>query len=350
MIDFDPYAALGVSRDATAKEIQSAYRKLALKYHPDKNPDNPEASQQFKRVSEAYDILSDPQKRELYDRGGMSGVEGAGFRGFESNEEIFSRFGDVFGDLFGQRFHRERRGPRPGRDLQFRLPVTFEEAALGGRHELRVPVAAPCGACHGTGNAGGADAEACPTCHGSGHATQQGTRQGGFFSVSSVCPTCHGSGKRPQPPCPACQGQGQVAHESHIVVTIPAGVEDGQVLRLAGQGEAGRDGGPRGDLLFEIQLQPHPTLHRDGRHIRSDVQVPVVTALLGGRVEVPTLKGTAVVTVPPGTSSDQVLRIRGLGVQARDGKGDHLARVVITVPKSIPEEGVEAIRKYLSQE
>jgi molecular chaperone DnaJ len=346
VIDFDPYEVLGVSRDASLKEIQGAYRKLALKYHPDKNPDNPDASKQFKRVSEAYDILSDPEKRQAYDSGGMPDVQDAGFQGFESNEEIYSRFGDVFGDLFGRRVHRPP-GPQRGRDLQFRLPVAFEEAALGGKKEVEVPLATECSECHGQGTRGGAAPQNCPQCGGTGHRTQRGTKQGGFFSVSSVCPACGGSGRQPQPPCPRCGGSGQVTKNRRIEVKIPAGVHSGQTLRLAGQGEPGRDGGPGGDLLFEIEVQPHPRFEREGNAIRSDVAVPVATALLGGKVEVPTLKGTAVVTVPPGTSSDQVLRIRGMGVPSKAGAGDHLARIVIRVPKQLSPEAREAVRKHL---
>jgi molecular chaperone DnaJ len=320
-----------------------------LKYHPDKNPDDPKASEKFKRASEACDILSDPEKRRLYDQRGMSGIHDTGYSGFQTNEEILSQFGDVFGDLFGSRYYRSQTEPQRGRNLQFVLPVSFVEAALGGQREVEVPVLENCSSCGGSGSTSKQAPPPCQDCHGTGHLTKQGNREGGFFSFSSVCPSCRGTGKQSQPPCPACQGAGSVSKPSRIAVKIPAGVDTGRTLRLAGQGEAGRNGGPPGDLLFELEVQPHPTFKREGKTIRSDVRVPVATALLGGKVEIPALKGNVTLTIPPGTSSDQVLRIRGQGVPAKDGSGDHLVRVVITVPKDLPAAAQEAIRTHLSK-
>ena len=345
----DLYEVLGVSHDATTEEIQRAYRKLALKYHPDKNPDDPKASEKFKRASEACDILSDPEKRSLYDQRGMSGIHDTGYSGFQTNEEVYSQFGDVFGDLFGSRYYRSRTEPQGGRHLQFVLPISLVEAALGGAQEVEVPVFENCSSCGGSGTTASQPPLPCQDCHGTGHLTKQDSRQGGFFSFSSVCPSCRGTGKQSQPPCPACQGAGNVSMQSRIAVKIPAGIDTGQTLRLGGQGEAGRNGGPPGDLLFEIQVQPHPTFKREGKNIRSDVRVPVATALLGGKVEIPTLKGSVMLTVPPGTSSDQVLRIRGQGIPAKDSSGDHLVRVVITVPKDLSPAAQEAIRTHLSK-
>ncbi|RMF43762.1 MAG: molecular chaperone DnaJ [Planctomycetota bacterium] len=346
----DLYDLLGVSRDATQDEIQKAYRKMALKYHPDKNPDDPKAAEKFKKVSEAYEILSDPEKRASYDRGGM---DATGFQGFHSNEEIYSQFGDIFGDLFGGgRATRGRRRGSPrrrGRDLHFALTIPFLEAVRGGSHEIEVPTQVACQECGGSGAAGGAEPSTCPRCHGTGEVEQEVERRGGFFSFSSACPECGGTGVRPGPACTACGGTGRKAVQKQIRVNIPAGVEDGQTLRLAGQGEAGIAGGPPGDLYIEIHVQPHPQFRRDGLNIRSDVKVPVGIAILGGQVDVPTIHGTVSLKIPPGTSSDRVLRIRGQGIKAKQGTGDHLVRVVVTVPKQVPPEAEEVIRKYLMQ-
>ncbi len=318
----DPYELLGVSKEASEAEIQKAYRKLALKYHPDKNPDDPKAAENFKKVAEAYEILSDPDKRKAYDQGGM---EATGFQGFDSNEEVFSHFGDVFSDLFTSRVQPRRPTvPQRGRDLRFVLPIGFTEAALGGQREIDVPSLDICPDCNGQGSASGVAPQPCPDCGGTGQVMRPGRQQGGFFSVSSSCPTCGGTGRQLGSPCPHCGGDGRIEKQRRIKITIPAGISDGQTLRLTRQGEAGRAGGPPGDLLIEAQIQPHPLFQRDGKNIKSDVKVPVGTALLGGKVDVPTLRGTVTLTIPAGTSSDQVLRIRGQGIPSKDAPGDHL--------------------------
>lgn len=344
----DLYEILGISRDATEKEIQRAFRKLALKFHPDKNPDDPKATEKFKEVSEAFEILSDPEKRKAYDQGGMTGVYDTGFEGFTSNEEIYSRYGDIFGDLFGSRVHRHRPGPQRGHDLRFMLTLSFTEAALGVKREIELSVPDVCPDCQGSGTADGKPVEPCPDCHGAGQVSQQGRQQGGFFSVSSACPLCGGTGRESGQSCAKCGGEGRLQKQTRISIDIPPGIDTGNVLRLSGQGEAGRGGGSKGDLLIEVEVRPHPSFTRTDKNIHSDVKVPVATALLGGKVEVPTLKGSVMLSVPPGTSSDQILRIRGQGIPAKDGAGDHLVRAVITVPKELSDQAKEALQAHLT--
>ena len=345
----DLYEILGLSKDASPDEIQKAYRKLAIKLHPDKNPGDQKAAEQFKKLSEAYEILSDPEKRAAYDNRGMAGVHDQGFHGFDSAEDIFSHFGDIFGGRT-QQFRQRPTGPQRGRDLRFIVTMDFLQAALGGKQELTVPVLTVCTNCAGRGTTGEGAAKQCGQCRGTGQLDRQGRQHGGVFSIHSVCPACGGSGQSLGPMCSACGGDGRVQTSRKLSVNIPAGTKNNQVLRLAGQGEAGRNGGPSGDLLIEVEVAPHPVFTRDGNHIRSDVQVPIATALLGGKVDVRTIHGTVTLTIPPGTSSDQTLRIRGQGVPARDKPGDHLVRVVITVPKKLSAEAAEAVRQHLSQE
>jgi len=343
----DYYKTLGVSRDAGLDAIRKAFRRLALRFHPDKNPGNPAAEKKFKEVSEAFEVLSDPAKRKAYDEHGTAGVKDMGFEGFRNNEEIFSRFGDIFGDLFGGRIRRERQAPRRGGDLRFAMMVPFREAALGATREIVVPVQETCARCGGTGQEGAA-AEACATCGGSGQSTRQGQPLGGFFSFSTPCQACAGTGRRIGRPCPQCAGRGLVPKDSRISVRIPPGIKNGAVLRIAGQGGSGPGGGPRGDLLIEMALESDPVLERDGLDIRSSVKVPFPVALLGGKVDVETLRQKVSLTVPPGTSGDSWLRIRGQGIQTQLVSGDHLVRIVITVPKEVPPEVEKALREHMA--
>lgn len=347
-VDKDYYKILGVQKEATDEEIKKAYRKLALKYHPDKNPNNPEAERKFKEAAEAFEVLSDKEKRKLYDTRGSEGLKASGFEGFQTNEDIFSHFGDIFGDIFGQRFYRQAARPRRGEDVRFTLPIGFLDAALGATREITVPLHEACPECRGTGVQGGEPSdEACPTCGGSGHVSKQGRPQGGFFSVSSPCPQCGGTGRKPEQACRACGGEGRVLREKKISLKIPPGISDGGVLRLAGQGEAGQRGGPGGDLLLEVRVSPHPEFTREGLDVRSTAKVPVKTALLGGETDVGTLRGRISLKVPKGTSSGSHLRLRGQGIESQGRKGDHIIRVEIAVPKDLPAEVEEAVRKHL---
>lgn len=344
----DLYEALGITKDASEKEIKKAYRKLALKYHPDKNPDDPKAAENFKRAAEAYEVLSDSEKRAAYDAGGM---EATGFDGFESNEEIYSHFSDLFGDRFGERRQPHRPAARSsrGRDIRYVLPIQFLDAALGKSREVQIPMLDVCDQCGGTGSPRGKSSNPCDECHGSGSVNRVGQQEGGYFSIQSACPKCNGTGRR-GPLCQACHGVGRVEKTKRIDLHIPAGIQDGQTLRMRGQGEAGQGGGPKGDLLIEVQIEPHPFLERKGNTILSDAKVPVGIALLGGKVEVPTIHGKVMLTVPPGTSSDQTLRLRGQGIKAKDPAGDHLVRIVVTVPKELSDEAKADLKKHFDVE
>lgn len=346
-INEDLYEILGVGKDATEQEIQRAYRKLALKYHPDRNPDDATAADKFKKASEAYEILKDPEKRKIYDTGGMSGVYGSGFEGFADNEQVFSQYGDLFSELFGGSHRPRPAGPRPGQDLRFSLTVDFKTAALGARQTLQVPLAVACASCHGSGMLEESP-QPCSLCHGSGQIARQSAEHGGYFTVTSRCPQCDGTGLGGTP-CAQCQGQGRVKQTREITVAIPPGINSGQVLRLREQGQAGLRGGPNGDLLIEIKVDPDPVFSRDRDNIHSDVHVPLVMALLGGKVDVSTIHGAVTMTVPAGTSSDRVMRIRGQGIHAKGKKGDHLVRIIVDIPKKeFTEEQEIELRKQLT--
>lgn len=348
-INEDLYEVLGVSKDATDQEIQRAYRKLALKYHPDRNEGDPKAANKFKKASEAYEVLKDPEKRQAYDSGGMSGVHQTGFEGFADNEEIYSQFGDIFGQMFGARAQPQSAGPAAGQDLRFVLSVDFKTAVLGGKTTIEAPIPTVCKTCSGSGDVTPGPPQTCQVCGGSGRVARQAAEHGGYFTVASPCHACAGTGHRSGTPCSDCHGEGRVVQKRTITVTIPAGIESGKILRLKGQGQAGLRGGPQGDLLIEIQVEPDRRFRREGIDIFSDVRVPLVTALLGGKIDVATVRGTVVMTVPPGTSSDQTLKIRGQGVETKNAKGDHRVRVVVEVPKKeFTEEQQKQIRQQLS--
>jgi molecular chaperone DnaJ len=329
----DYYEILGVKRDATPEEIKKVYRKLALKYHPDKNPGNKEAEAKFKEIANAYSVLSDAEKRRAYDSRGAEGLRDVGWQEFTTTDDIFSHFSDIFGDLFGPRFHRQAASrPRRGADLEHSIRIPFLEAALGGEVELKMTKPVACETCGGAGSSTGR-AQRCRSCGGSGFVSQQGRRQGGFFTVST--------------PCPVCGGAGVSLRERNIKLRIPAGTEDGARLRLRGEGEPSGQGGIPGNLYIVVQVEPHPDFSREGLDIISVAYIPFTTAALGGEVEVQTLRGSAKLKIPAGIQPTQTLRLRRQGIHTQSGeKGDHLVRVAITVPKDLTKRQEELLKEF----
>jgi molecular chaperone DnaJ len=327
----DYYEVLGVSKDASPSDLKSAYRKLALKLHPDKNPGDSQAEEKFKEAAEAYSVLSDAEKRQRYDAYGHAGLSGAG--GFDPT--IFADFGDILGDFFG--FGRRSRGPRRGSDLRYDLEVSFEEAAFGVEHELKIPRTESCTECGGSGAAPGTKPSTCPSCSGAG----QVTFQQGFFSVARTCGRCRGTGKIVESACRRCRGEGTLPVERKIQIKIPPGVDNGSQLRIAGEGEAGAQGGPAGDLYVVLRVREHAFFKREGTNLFCEVPVNVAQAALGATVEVPTLDGNRTrVQVPEGTQSGTLLRVRGQGVPhlGSRGRGDLHVIVRVVVPSRLSGE------------
>jgi molecular chaperone DnaJ len=353
----DYYEVLGVDRGADGSTIKSAYRKMAVKYHPDRNPGDKEAEERFKEAAEAYAVLSDSEKRARYDRFGHQGVGGAAggpFGGAGFDPSAFGDFADILGDLFGFGFaggrRRGGRAPSRGADLRYDLTIGFEEAAFGVEKTLKIPRLERCEACDGTGSAGDKPPEPCSACGGRGQVrfTQ------GFFTVARTCPQCQGAGTVVQDPCEECGGDGRVERERTIEVKIPAGVDTGARLRLQGEGEHGAHGGPQGDLYVVLRVSPHETFRREGPHVLSEVEITYPQAVLGASIEVETLHGTETVEIPPGTEPGQQFRLRGQGIQRVDGhgRGDHMvfARIDIPRPSELDEERVELLRRFAELE
>lgn len=328
----DYYEILGVSREATEREIKAAYRKLAVKYHPDKNPGDRDAEERFKEASEAYAVLSDAEKRARYDRFGHQ--ETGGFGGFDPS--TFGDFADILGDLFGVGLGggpRRRSGVTPGADLRYDLALTFEEAAFGTETTLRFPRLESCEECHGSGSAGGKAPAMCSTCGGHG----QVRVSQGFFTMVRTCPRCGGEGRIVSDPCRQCRGEGRVERQRSLEVKVPAGVDSGARLRLAGEGEHGRRGGPPGDLFVVLQVEPHPVFRREGPHVIAELELAYPQAVLGGEVEIQTVHGAAAVAIPPGTQHGEQFVLKGKGIQRLDGRGggargDHVVLVKLRVP------------------
>ncbi len=339
----DYYEILGVERSADEREIKKAYKRLAMKYHPDRNPDNPESEEKFKEAKEAYEILSDAQKRAAYDKFGHAGVDPnqAGPGGFGGGAD----FGDVFGDIFGDIFGGGRRSQRAARgaDLRYNMELTLEEAVRGVSKEIKVPTLVECDECHGSGARTGTSAQTCPTCHGSG---QVQMRQG-FFAVTQACPHCHGKGKIITDPCRKCHGDGRVQKTKTLSVKIPAGVDTGDRIRLAGEGEAGEFGAPAGDLYVQVHVKDHPIFVRDGNNLYCEIPISFTTAALGGEVAVPTLDGRLMLKIPAETQSGRMFRLRGKGVRSlRSGaEGDLLCKAVVETPVKLSDEQKELLKQ-----
>jgi molecular chaperone DnaJ len=339
------YETLGVSRSATPEEIKKAYRTLALKHHPDRNPGDRNAEEKFKELAGAYEVLSDPEKRREYDDAAAGRARsGAGARApfgpggpapgesddeSMSIDEILRRFGGIFGGEFGETVHRSRGAARPGYDAEVELEVDFRTAALGGKVSVSLSGAASCTRCGGRGALG--EHPECPTCRGSGRVTAQPRDQGQFFTVTRPCSACHGTGVDPARECPECHGEGTVQTTRTVTISVPEGTEDGAILRLGGLGGAGTGGGPPGDLLVHVRVRPDPLFRREGNDIHSEVPVSMAIAALGGKAPMPTLRGRVNLTIPPGTSSGAQLRLAGQGIRG----GDHVARVMVTVPRNL---------------
>ncbi len=342
----DYYKVLDVPKSATEAEIKKAYRRLAMKYHPDRNPNDDEAEERFKEAKEACEVLSDPQKRAAYDQFGHAGVEAAGRAGARGGFAGGDAFGDIFGDVFGDIFGTSRRGRSQvfrGADLRYELQLDLDQAVFGHTIELELAKLEECEVCHGTGAAKGSKPSTCETCGGAG----QVRISQGFFQLQQTCPRCHGAGTIIRNPCDACLGQGRVRRPKKLAVKVPSGVDNGDRIRLAGEGEAGRNGGPPGDLYVEVHVRDHPIFERDGEHLTCEVPISFGTAALGGTLAVPTLDGEVTIKVPPETQSGRVFRLRDKGVKPVRGgaRGDLFCRVVIETPVNLSADQRELIRK-----
>jgi molecular chaperone DnaJ len=340
----DFYEILGVDRSADDKEVKKAYRRLAMKYHPDRNPDDADAESKFKEATEAYEVLSDSQKKAAYDQYGHAGVDGgAGGSGFGGGGGFSDIFGDVFGDIFGGGGRGGSRSTR-GSDLRYNLELDLEDAVRGKTVKIRVPSQVSCKPCGGSGAAKGSRPETCTTCHGQG----QVRMQQGFFSVQQTCPQCRGQGQFIKDPCTSCHGMGVQEEQKTLSVKVPPGVDTGDRIRLAGEGEAGMQGGPSGDLYVQVAVKKHAIFVRDGNNLFCDVPITMVDAALGGELEVPTLDGRVKLKIPPETQTGKMFRLRGKGVApVRGGAvGDLMCRVAVETPVNLTKKQKDLLREF----
>lgn len=341
------YDVLGVERNATEEEIKKSYRKLAMQYHPDRNPGDKEAEEQFKEAAESYEVLSDREKRDIYDRYGHQGLSNTGFQGFSGFEDIFSSFGSIFEDVFGfsNGRSRSRTAARAGNDLRYDLKISFMDAAVGLATDIDVPKYETCGDCRGTGAAAGTSPETCRRCQGRGQVTQSS----GFFSISTTCPGCRGQGRIITDPCRPCLGTGRKQITRTVNVKIPAGVETGSRLRLRGEGEQGSHGGPNGDLYVFIHVEPHEFFQRSGDDIYCRIPISFVQAALGDSIEVPTLMSTEKLKIPRGTQTGKTFRLKGKGIAHLRGfgRGDQIIETVVTIPTQLNKKQEELLREFV---
>jgi molecular chaperone DnaJ len=343
----DYYDILGVSREASAEEIKKAYRKLAMKYHPDKNPGNREAEERFKSAAEAYEVLGDLDKRKIYDRYGVAGLRDSGYSGPGGFEDIFASFGDIFGEMFGGfsgRQGQRRQGPSQGNDLRYDLNISFIEAVHGSEKELEITKRETCWTCEGSGARPGYKPQICPTCQGHG----QVIHAQGFFRVQTTCPQCHGQGTVISEPCNDCHGEGLVARSKKVTLKIPAGIDSGARMRLRGEGEGGRRGGASGDLYVMIHVQDHEFFQRQGNDIYCRVPLAMSQAALGTTMEVPTIHGSTSLEIPAGTQPEQVFTIKGEGAPSLrgGGRGNMYITIRVVVPQKLSKKQKELLREF----
>ena len=337
----DYYEILGVSRDSSASELKKAFKKKAMKYHPDRNPDNPDAAQKFKEAAEAYDILSDPQKKSAYDQFGHSGVEGMGGGPNFNDVNINDIFGDIFGDVFGTRSQSRRQ--RRGSDLQYNLELSLKDAVLGTQKKIKIPSHRECKDCNGSGAAKGSSPISCMNCNGAG----QVRMQQGFFSVQQTCSVCSGTGQVIKDKCNICGGAGAIKDNKTLSVNIPAGVDNGDKVRLSGEGEWMK-GGQTGDLYVAIRVTDHPIFERDGRHLYIEAPIPFDISVIGGSIKIPTLENNISLKIPPNTQTGKIFRIKGKGASiVRDRRrGDILCRVIVETPSNLSKKQIQALNDF----
>lgn len=344
----DYYEILGVGRNATDEELKKNYRKIAMQCHPDKNPGDKEAEERFKEAAEAYEVLSDKQKREIYDHYGHAGLSNTGFQGFSGFDDVFSNFGDIFEDVFGfgrgRGRGRARSAARAGADLRYDLKISFLDAAFGMTTTIDLEKFHTCHECRGTGAAAGTSPSTCPTCHGRGQVVQSS----GFFTISSTCPHCHGHGKFISKPCTVCRGTGKEKQRKTVELKIPAGVETGSRLRLRGEGEAGDQGGPNGDLYVFLQVEDHDFFVRSDDDVICRVPITFVQAALGGTIAVPTLDDVEKIKIPRGTQNGRTFRLKGKGIPHLQGygRGDQIIEVFVQIPTELSRKQEDLLREF----